>query len=209
VYPDFSAECIFDDPDPLVRYAPCYLAANADGARTTAALVQEHQGVIRVLGDWVADGQPLDVLEGIVREASRFAGQRLVPVLGPAHYQTYRNHGLVQAFNHLPLTPTPGTEPVRGRRAIKDALQRWVRGAPAFQVASQARWTLRAMTGGYAYASLPGNVLAKEPKEGLYKCLAEGLEAFVAAGAVLADADEGSGSWRTTRDGRRYRSALK
>lgn len=208
VYPDFSAECIFDDPDPLVRYAPCYLAANADGARTTAALVQEHQGVIRVLADWVADGQPLDALEGIVREASRFAGQRLVPVLGPAHYQTYRNHGLAQAFNHLPLPTTPGMEPARGRHAIKDALQRRVRGCPAFQVASQARWTLRAMTAGYAYESLKGNVLAAHPRDGLYKCLAEGIESFAASLSFLGE-DTSVGNWKETADGRVYRSALK
>jgi len=208
VYPDFSADCIFDGQE-SVRYETCYLACNADGARVTAALVQVHEGVVRVLADWVADGQAMDAIEGIARSAARLAGGRLVCLAGPVHYQTYRNHGLVQALTRVPSTPTPGGDPARGRAVIKEALQRRIRGLPAFQVSSEARWTLRAMTAGYAYASLPGNVLAKEPKVGVYKCLMEGLEAFAAAGAALESAEEGDGNWRTTRDGRRYRSALK
>jgi len=70
--------------------------------------------------------------------------------------------------------------------------------APAVQVASNARWTLAAISAGYAQK--PGK---NEPEPGVHRTLMEGLEATLGL-LVLGLADD-LANWSYTADGRRYR----
>jgi hypothetical protein len=73
------------------------------------------------------------------------------------------------------------------------------RTAPAVQVDAGARWTLAALSAGYAQK--PGK---NEPEPGIHRTLLEGLESALGLMALhLADND--NVSWSFTQDGRRYR----
>jgi hypothetical protein len=208
VYPDFSPASVFEGQD-VIKWQPVWLAMHADGARVAAALCQDARGVVRVLADWAFDGVPADTAAAIVREAARLAGGPVKLVVPPVHFDKFRNIGLVQALQRAgAATPTCGAPPVRGRAEVQALLQRQIRGLPALQVSSAARRTLNGFVGGYARAILPGNHVAAEASEGLYKVLMEGLEAFVGSISFVED-DDTSGNFKYTADGRRYRSALR
>jgi hypothetical protein len=219
VFPDFSPEAIFEDEAPLPM-EPLYLAMNADGQRVTGVLLQEARGVVRVFADLVADGQPGDIAADIIREAIRFAGaetrngraiSRVRVVVGPQHGETYRNHGLVQAVARATgQAPVFGVQAAEvGRQAVREALQRRVRGVPGLMVSSDAAWVLRGLTGGFAYAVEKNGGNAQEPLKGVYRTLLEGLESGVGMANLASQAEDAPGSFRTTDDGRRYRTALR
>jgi hypothetical protein len=207
VYPEFGPDCIFEGRM-MLRQSPFFLAMNCDGQRVTAALIQDVSGVTRVLADWVAEGQAVDVAVDIARNAARWAGASVRTILAPVHFDKFRNQGLAQALARVPIQVVAGAPLDRGRVAVKELLTRHMRGLPCFQVSADATWTLRALSAGYAYPVLPGNVVAKEPQTGVYKTLMEGIEAFAGSLSFLQE-DQDVGNWRMTADGRKYRSAMK
>ncbi len=205
VWPDFSPECVADDVHRL-PHRPVWLALNADGAWVTGLLIQEDRGITYVLGDAVAEGSAGDAVEDMVREFAR--GARDLRIVVPRlHFDKWRNVGLAQALFALGKTPQAGAPPELGRAEIREALRRRVRGEPGLIVWGGARWALNGLSSGYAYPVLPGNVVATEPSRGVYRCLCEGLEAF--AGQVQEENDDEGARYAYSRDGRRYRSALR
>jgi hypothetical protein len=90
-------------------------------------------------------------------------------------------------------------DPVKGRAYLRKQLERMTRTAPAVQVDAGARWTLAALSAGYAQK--PGK---NEPEPGIHRTLIEGLESALGLMALhLADND--NVGWSFTQDGRRYR----
>lgn len=207
IFGDFSPASVFEGQE-MIRWQPTWLAMNADGSRVTAALAQDIGGVVRVLADWCVEGLPGDVVGDIMREAGRLTGGALKIVLPPMHFDKYRNVGLAAAIQRANGRPVIGAPLDRGRIECKAMLQRRIRGEPAFQVSSSARRVLNGMVGGYSRRVLPGNVLAPEASEGIYKTLLEGLESFCGT-VAFAEGEDDMAHFKTTNDGRRYRSALK
>ena len=102
-----------------------------------------------------------------------------------------------------------GTE-IDGSFYLREMLGRTERGLPVVSIGPGARWTLRALAGGYARAMIRGR-LQDHAEEGPYRVLMEGLESF--CGMIRAgrseDAEDDSGpNYRYSRDGRRYLSAM-
>jgi len=209
VYPDFTSEHVLDAQD-FVPGEAVFVAMNADGQRVTAAVMQGVRGSERVLADFVEEGQPADVAGDMVTRAAKLAGRKVRCVIGPEHGDKYRNFGLAAALTRCGASVTYGARPADvGRGQVRQALQRRVRGVPGLQVSSDAAWSLRALAGGFAYTVEKGNVIATEPRRGVYRTLIEGVEAYVGMAALASDDDESDGQWKTTADGRRYRSALR
>jgi|SRR5215469_2378409 len=198
VYEDFLpsvhvAERIF-----WPRGEPLYLALNADGAYTTGALVGHANGRTVIIRDWVREGDPGVGAAQIVREAGLAAGARIDVSLPPAHFDQWHNIGLVQAIARIPSAVRQGGAADRGRDFLRRGLAHFSRELPAFSVAVDARWTLAALSCGYARK--PGN---PEPTPGVYRILMEGIESTMAlAGVGIADENA---HWSFTSDGRRYR----
>jgi hypothetical protein len=82
---------------------------------------------------------------------------------------------------------------------------------PVVEVAGTAKWTLRALSGGYTRALVRGR-LQDFAEEGPYRLLMEGLESFLAImRAGLAEKDETedtSQPYATDRFGQRYKTAM-
>ena len=107
--------------------------------------------------------------------------------------------GLRQALRAIPVVPGQGVDPVKGRAYLRKQLERMTRTAPAVQVDAGARWTLAALSAGYAQK--PGK---NEPEPGIHRTLIEGLESALGLMALhLADND--NVGWSFTQDSRRYR----
>jgi len=180
------------------RNEPVYLAMHATGAYTTAVMLQAAFGRTLIIGDWIREGDPAVSGPQVVREAAMFAKGRVEIVLHPQHFDDWRNVGLRQAIRALPADLGKGVDPARGRAHLRKELERMTKVAPAVQVASNARWTLAAISAGYAQK--PGK---NEPEPGIHRTLMEGLEATLGL-LVLGLADDNA-NWSYTADGRRYR----
>jgi hypothetical protein len=200
--------------------APLWLAVNSDGRVTTAVLAQMHRGRLAILADWLYEAEPATALPDIVMDAALENPDRQVASQGKtrvvalsrsplsivaprAHFEGYPTIGLVGAVRKVPATPTRGADPLAGREELRTLMRRMTHGEPAFTVDDRARWTLRALTGGFAR-----DVDKTEPHENSYRVLMEGLESFAGLlrGGVAAE-DDTTGNFDYTPGGQRYRSA--
>ncbi len=217
-----------------------YLAANATGGLTSAALVQVADGRFSIAKDWVLEGPPLERVEEIAVEAMLFCdARRLVRQAAPSrdwsdmlkaavpdsyttrriapiwavssqHSDRHTNVGLIQAVKAVPAEVRVGGDWVAGQIHLRDALGRQVRGLPMIEVAEDARWTLRALSGGYTRAMVRGR-LQDYAEEGPYRVLMEGIESFFGMMRLfneLENDDDDAPNFAYDKQGRRYLSAM-
>jgi hypothetical protein len=205
VYENFAAGNVADDL--LVRArVPVWLCLNASSGLTTAVAAQLVDGALHVLSDWVREGDPGATLSSIITEAAVALGEvRLVA--GDRHYGGYDALGLRGAVGKIPAELRHGGSQTVGRDEIRGLLSHQVRGLPALRVSTSARWTLNAFAAGYARAVDKRGVVQEEAREGPYRTLMEGLEAFTALMKVGTLSDS-LPNVRTTEGGQRYVSAL-
>jgi len=208
IYDSFGARHVFEDLR-SVRGATPWLVVNATRSLLAASLVQFRDGTLYVLDDWVREGSPTETIRDVVANAQLSAGGRVTVVAAPHHFESYNNVGLLQACARIPVTTQRGVPSHLGSPALSSLMQRESRGFPSFRVASQARWTLNALAGGYT-RGLKNGVLTESAEEGPYKILIEGLESF----AGLTDAgslfdDDSDMTYATTAQGHRYLSAKR
>jgi hypothetical protein len=135
----------------------------------------------------------------IVRQAGAYARARVEIVLHPQHFEVWRNVGLAQAVRAIPADLAKGSDPPKGRAYLRKELERMTPMAPVVQVDASARWTLAALSAGYAQK--PGRT---EPEPGIHRSLMEGLEAGLGLMA-MGLATDNSASLSYTADGRPYR----
>jgi hypothetical protein len=241
IYDGFSVEAHVDPELQLARGRPLYLAANATGALTTAVLAQAFDGRLLIFADWVCEGSPGERVADIAGEAALLgdtaifeahregvksweamlklaapeaAVLRRMPIVwtvGARHGERYTNVGLMQAVKTLPAEQRIGGAELDGANYLREMLERTERGLPVVSVGTGARWTLRALSGGYGRAIIRGK-LQDHAEEGPYRVLMEGLEAFcgMIRGRVSEDEanDDNEPNYRYSRDGRRYLSAM-
>lgn len=208
VFDNFSHQHIVPEMG-VSPWQPVWLALNADGRCTSAVLCQLVDGTLHVTHDWVREGEPGAYLADFVREASLDSGKRLRLLAPPTHFSQYDSIGLRAAVQQLPAQLTRGGEPKAGRAELRSMLGRLVHGRPALLVSDQARWTLNALSGGYAREVERKGLLSDEPTVGPYRVLMEGLESFaaLARAPLLTEEDDNQLNYRFTPDGRRYISS--
>lgn len=188
---------------------PYWLASNATSQYTTGALLQFIDGTLRVLADWVREGDPSENLREILSHAGAEAGVQPRLTAPPQHWNQYTNVGLRQTASAVPIELRKGLEPQRGIDFIRQLLRREIKSRPALQVSDQARWTLNGFAGGYARSLSKTGQLMDFADEGPYRTLFEGIASF--AGLLVigsADEDDAPAIYRTTNSGVRYRSIL-
>ena len=214
------------------------LAANATGAMTTAILLQSFDGKLRILADWVYEGGPAERAADIVEAAAQIVDTSrvvAVPVERPwdemlklplpdrmisrpnnplwivpqQHSDRMMNVGLMQAVRAVPAEVRVGGTETAGSIHLRDTLSRTVRGLPAVEISPAARWTLRALAGGYTRGMVRGR-LQDFAEEGPYRVLMEGLEAFcgMTDAAAHKEDDPDQISRVDERSGLRYASAM-
>lgn len=203
VYEDFGNDHVRQD---LLRTQDKYwLILNATHAYTTGQLVQLIGGQIRAHMDWVFEGPPAEHVADIA-VAGRLDADRDVSILvAPVPAGTADTVGLRVAVRAAGLQSRTGGGILQGREALRDRLTRRRRGEVQLIVAASARWTLNAFSGGYAWRIDKRGQIEREPVDGPYRVLMEGLESFAAALSGLAPDEDAR--MAVASDGRAYRTA--
>ena len=208
IYEDFTPQNVIEELRAVGSKAP-FLCLHASAALTVGMMVSLVDGNIRVLDDWVREGEPAGVVSDIIQAAQLEAGRSPRVVVPPCHWDKYHNVGLTQAVRKVTLEIQKGTPEAMGREVIRSTLRRMSRGMPALMVSAQAGWTLNAFSGGYCRALVKNGVLADYAEEGPYRLLMEALESFAGLLQIGSpDEDKSDRNYATSRDGRRYLSAM-
>lgn len=205
IYEDFTAANVVEDLTPSSG-RPLYLAMNATQEMVTAVLAQYDGTTLRILADWVEEGDAGQKAAAIVRLASlEVGGRTLRPIAPKHHFEQWSNVGLRAALARVPVSLDSGGDPLAGQDEIRHLFGSSVRGLPTVQVAHAAHWTLNAFSGGYARQ---GQQKQDSFADKVYATLMLGLESFAALLAVDRGMDDNAANYRTSADGRRYLSAM-
>jgi len=194
----------------LVRNEGVWMAINAARGHVAAAMLQFAGGALRVLADWIEEGEPGQVVPRIIK-AANIAAPGEVPswCAPPLHFDTWNNLGLKQALRARQIDLRQGVDWKIGREELREYFRHDVRGAAGLQVSSRARWTLSALAGGYALAVGKRGEIAERAEENIYRTLMEGIESFAGLLRVIAGESEGREvHYATARDGSRYVCAM-
>jgi len=219
IYENFREDLI-DASKRIAARAPVYLCLNTDGRTTTGQLAQMARGQLVIYADWLYEGdagQVLpDILEGVRLElssssAAHAAGKgaqglvpsALRPIAPRQHFEDFSTLSLRAAARKLKLTVSRGGDPAIGREEIRSLARRTVHDGPGLAIHPSARWTLRAMSGGYAR-----DLDKPDPQDTAYRVLMGALESFAAILRGGLQALDERPNFAYTDDGRRYISAL-
>ena len=191
IYENFTHRNVAEEL-PVLRNAGCFLVLGATRQYTTAVLCQISGTGLRVVTDWVREGDPGNTLEDILVETRLLTTEKPAVFAGQQHWNTYDTVGLRAACHRLKVTLRTAGDPVVGREDLRKKIDALSHGAPALQVSTRARWTLNAFSGGYARSIKSGSSdIVGVADDGPYKTLMEGLEAFIAATVTGAVGDSG------------------
>ena len=191
IYENFTHRNVAEEL-PVLRNAGCFLVLGATRQYTTAVLCQISGTGLRVVTDWVREGDPGNTLEDILVEMRLLTPEKPAVFAGQQHWNTYDTVGLRAACHRLKVTLRTAGDPVVGREDLRKKIDTLSHGAPALQVSTKARWTLNAFSGGYARSIKSGSSdIVGVADDGPYKTLMEGLEAFIAATVTGAVGDSG------------------
>jgi len=207
IYDGFGNDHVADNIRVRDR-SDCHLALSADHGVVTGVLVQFIGGVLYVIADYVIEGDPGSAVLQVIQEASLVAKKNLRLVAPPVHWSDYNHLGLRGAVAKIPGELSRGAAPEVGRDELRALLSKQVRGVPCLQVSMSARWTINAMSSGYAREIGKDGTLKTYAKEGVYRVLMEGLEAFTGLLKLGIMADHGRPNMQRTASGQLYISAL-
>lgn len=207
IYDNFTHKNVAEEL-PVLRQSGCYLALGATRQYTTAVLCQVSGTGLRVVADWVREGDPGNTLADIFAEVKLLAPKFQV-FAGAQHWGTYDTIGLQPAARRALQAIKMSGDPVQGREALRKQIDALTHGQPSLQVSTRARWTLNAFSGGYARSIKAGSrEVFGIADDGPYKTLMEGLEAFVAVtGGSLERDGEDTPNYAIDASGRKYLSA--
>ncbi len=203
VYEDFTGKHIAPILEPYPNL-PRYLCVSSRAAMTAGVLVQYIDGVLRVYHDWVFNEPPMECFGRMLREAIQFGGQ--VKIVAPyEQFDQYTNYGLPAAIKQERITPTRAGRAAHTEGQLRDWLRKQVRGDVAFMVDKTARWTVNALSGGYARALEKSGTLAANPTDNQYQLVMEALESWVAWWDKNSEDDTDKDiRYDTTAGGRRF-----
>lgn len=201
IYGRFRNEHVVERFQPVRRSDP-YVLLNSDGLWSCAILVETIDEGLRVLADWCEEGGLAERVPASIRSARARAGRSLIAYCPAVHFKPYDPIGLRPAAESVGQSVLMGGDLTAGRAELRRLLAFRLGDAPLFQVASEASWTLRAMSGGYARESDK-----TEAMRGPYRVVGEALESFAAILSGLT-IDEDQLLYGVTKDGRSYHSSV-
>jgi hypothetical protein len=209
IYEDFGAQHVVTDLGLPSSRVPVYLALNATHGVTTGVLVQFRGGRLNIHADFVVEGDPGAVLARLVAEAKLEApAAELRFVGGHEHFTDYNPVGLLGSVAKLPAALRRGGAVNLGRQQIRTLLTQTLKGDSALAVSSSATWTLNAFCAGYALEVDSRGMALGEARNGVYRVIMEGLEAFTALLNTGMMDDRGVPNVQVTASGQRWISAL-
>lgn len=179
----------------LPKHRKVIYAINATSTCSAGAALTLFRGKLAVLLDTVIEGPPVSAgpeCASYLRNQVERPGSICIP---RSHEVQYDTLGLRSSLYAMGERPGLGGDPVQSRVTLQQKID-----GRQFVASDEARWTLRALTAGYAYA--PNS---REPKKNNYAVLMAAIEAAI---PVLIYSEDGA---RTNaidrRSGRPYLSS--
>lgn len=144
-------------------------ALNATATETAGAVLASFRGKLAVLADTVVEGSPVSTgpeCLSLLRDQVLRQGDVVIP---QHHGGRFNTLGFRAALYHTGEQAGLGGDAVRARPLLQKRID-----SKQLLISDAAKWTLRALTGGYAYE--PN---AREPKKNSYRTLMEAIEAAI------------------------------
>lgn len=209
VYEDFGLSHISPAIELPVKGHQVYLAVSARPSVVAGVVCQFINGQIIIYKDWIKHGPPMEMFEGLMQDATMYAGRALVPVFPKEQFDKFNNHGLPQAARKLRIEPRIGGSVVKGQGCIAPWLRKQVHGQSSVIVSDGARWAVNGFARGYARKLNDAGLLSETPEQNLYSLVMEALESFVLWFDVAQQqtSDTNDLNYATLPDGRRYLSS--
>jgi hypothetical protein len=157
---------------------------------------------LRILADWCEEGGLAQLVPAVIRSARARAGRDLPAYCPQVHFKAHDRIGLRPAAASVGQTLLQGGDLTLGQAEMRQLLTLKIGDIPLFQVAREASWTVRAMSGGYARA--PGE---SEAMSGPYRLIGEAIESFATVLSGGAQEREGT-NFRFTEDGKKFLSSM-
>lgn len=208
IYAGFGATMVSEEL-PRDRRAPMWLAVNATQQYTTGVLCQYDNDVLKILCDWVREGDPGTALSGLVQQAALEAGQHVRVVAPEKHWRDVDQIGMVPAAARVPVPLVHGGPEAQGREELRKLMRITVRDWPAVRISMAAHWTLNGMAMGYTRRVERSGIVSLDAEDNIYKVVCEGLEAFAALLQIASNTDiDGGAHYAHTASGVRFKTAL-
>lgn len=206
VYEDFGQQHIAATLSVSTR-SKRYLVVSATPAMTAAALLQFRDGNIYVISDWVRNEPALEALPIILKEAV-LEGGSLTVVAPTEQFDKYTNNGIPSVLRTRKHTTIRGHLAAQSIGCIAKLLKTTNKGIQAFTVSQEAKWTVNALSRGYARKLLPTGSYSDFPEKNQYSLVMEAIESFTSYvnSGMIEGEDELTRSY--TPGGRTYYSAL-
>lgn len=207
IHEHFAVRHVVEDMGPVGGAQP-FLVVGAERNLLAGALCYTRDGALYVREDWLREGSPAEHLPDMIAAAQMSAGRKLTIACEPKHFDWASNVGVVQAAAKIPVTAQRTGTSLDGQPVLARLLQRELRGFPAVQVSTNARWTLNGLAGGYC-RSMKNGVLSLDAEPGPYRTMLEAIEGFAALTDAAAFAEPEDLHYATTTSGARYLSARR
>jgi hypothetical protein len=202
IYPSFTSGHVIEGlPPGVISHGQKHLLLDSDGKHTVAILIALYQERTFVPADWCEPSAPGLVIPNLVRTARALAGGVVAVHAKPDHFKTYGAIGLAAAARAAGLNVMRGGDIPAGREKLRAMMKIQLDSAPLLQIARDAAWTLRALSGGYAREPDKSEAIT-----GPYRLIGEALESFAASG--MSDLEDEGKPNRFTPDGRPYLSCM-
>lgn len=208
IYENFTRRNVSDDL-PVLRGVSAYLAINATRQYTCASLLQLSGTQLRLVADFVREGDPGNTVSDILVETKRLITGKLNLYAPPNHWNTYDTIGLRPAIKKANERIGMAGDATAGREELRKKIETLAHGVPDLMVSTNAPWAVNAFSGGYA-RSIPvkGKEIVGVADDGPYKTLMEGLESFIAVSTAAVERDgQDTPNYAIDAQGRRYLSA--
>ena len=210
VYSDFTLGHVIPELAPNMR-KPLHLVFSSRPSVTAAVLLQFNDGVLKVLGDWVMQGPPSDMVQTICQEAILLGGQKAKTYAPADQFDRYTNIGLPQAIKKMGTTPQQLGTTLKAQGFLADWMRKTVNGAPVIQVSDGAVWTRNGLARGYIRKLKTDGTLGEQPEENYYRLVIEAIETFaqwVNSGVAENNNSSFERHYARTDDGRQYLTTL-
>jgi len=180
----------------IPNYAPIIFCLSSTSTETAGAALTTIRRRVHVLSDIVVQGAPGSAAPEVLDFLRLGTGRNGAVIIPKQHYEKYEAIGLRASLMAANAKPGRGGDPAKGRAELQQRME-----ADRFRVSDTATWTLRALTGGFAY-----DANSKLPRQNSYDTLMLAIESAARVLSVSQE-DEGERTYRYTADGRRYLSA--
>jgi hypothetical protein len=174
---DYTLNLIANPIDMLPRSQswPIMFALNSTKTETAGIALTLIDRKLTVLADNVSDGPPSSSAEAALAHLRLITSRNGNVVVPRHHFQNPDTIGLRAALYALGERPSQGGDPAQARAAVQSRIS-----SRTLVVSGTARWTLRALTSGYAYPRRkPNEPPPNTPTANSYRTLTEALESAI------------------------------